>query len=49
MATKNKRINGEGTWGEKIIKDTVYIYFAKRYEKEDGSKERKYFYARKGR
>lgn len=49
MATKNKRINGEGSWGEKIIKDTAYIYFAKRYENEDGSKERKYFYARKGR
>lgn len=49
MATKNKRVNGEGSWGERTIRGSLYTYFAKSYEKEDGSKERKYFYARKGR
>lgn len=49
MATKNKRVNGEGSWGERTIRGSVYTYFAKSYEKEDGSSERKYFYARKGR
>lgn len=35
---KNKRQNGEGTWGEKNIKGQIYKYFR--------NSEGKYFYGR---